>query len=238
MAGKRSVLASVGSSAARREGLSTPDHYSQMSTRASISSVVNRPILLIDVDGVISLFGFDHAAPPAGRYQLVDGIAHYLSGTAGHYLRQLRTAYELAWCTGWEEKANDYLPLALGLDGPLPHVEFEPDGRPADAHWKLGGIDRHVDPSRPVAWIDDAHDDALPVLGHRPLRTDAARDHRPGHRDHRAGGGRAPSLGPRPRERGYTLAVTENTGGRRVAAVNQLPPASPEPNTSPDVAPK
>jgi hypothetical protein len=153
------VLASGGSSAARREGLSTPDHYSQMSTHASISSVVNRPILLIDVDGVISLFGFDHAAPPAGGYQLVDGIAHYLSGTAGHYLRQLRTAYELAWCTGWEEKANDYLPLALGLGGPLPHVVFEPDGRPADAHWKLGGIDRHVDPSRPVAWIDDAHDD-------------------------------------------------------------------------------
>jgi hypothetical protein len=159
VAGKLSVLASVASSAARWEGLSTPDYYGQMPTRASISSVVNRPILLIDVDGVISLFGFDHAAPPAGRYQLVDGIAHYLSGTAGHYLRQLRTAYELAWCTGWEEKANDYLPLALGLDGPLPHVEFESDGRPPDAHWKLGGIDRHVDPSRPVAWIDDAHDD-------------------------------------------------------------------------------
>ncbi|MFZ0973546.1 MAG: hypothetical protein WAN22_15050 [Solirubrobacteraceae bacterium] len=121
---------------------------------------MNRPILLIDVDGVISLFGFDHAAPPAGRYQLVDGIAHYLSGTAGHYLRQLRTAYELAWCTGWEEKANDYLPFALGLDGPLPHVVFDPAERPVQAHWKLGAIDRHVEPSRPLAWIDDAHDDA------------------------------------------------------------------------------
>jgi hypothetical protein len=119
---------------------------------------MHRPLLLVDVDGVISLFGFDHAAPPAGRYQLVDGIAHFLSGSAGAYMRRLRTAYELAWCTGWEEKANDYLPLALGLDGPLPHVVFDRGERPTQAHWKLGAIDLHVDPSRPMAWIDDAHD--------------------------------------------------------------------------------
>jgi hypothetical protein len=121
----------------------------------------NLPLLLIDVDGVISLFGFDHRAPPPnGRFLLVDGVTHYLSGTAGEHLRRLEAAFELAWCTGWEEKANDYLPAALGLDGPLAHVEFEHDGVPPRAHWKLGGIDHHVDPSRPVAWIDDAHDDA------------------------------------------------------------------------------
>jgi hypothetical protein len=118
-----------------------------------------RPLLLIDVDGVISLFGFDHAAPPSGRLQLVDGIAHFLSQAAGGHLRRLGEQFELAWCTGWEEKANEYLPLALGLDGPLPHVVFEPSARPAHAHWKLGAIDRHVDPERPLAWIDDAHDD-------------------------------------------------------------------------------
>ena len=118
-----------------------------------------RPLLLIDVDGVISLFGFDHAAPPAGRFQLVDGIAHFLADPAGRHLRRLGDRFELAWCTGWEEKANDYLPLALGLAGPLPHVVFDPDVRPAQVHWKLGAIDRHVEPSRPLAWIDDAHDD-------------------------------------------------------------------------------
>lgn len=36
----------------------------------------------------------------------------------------------------------------------------------------------------------------------------------------------------------YSVAVTEKTGGSRVAAVNQVWPASPDPNTSPDVAPK
>jgi HAD domain in Swiss Army Knife RNA repair proteins len=119
----------------------------------------DRPLLLIDVDGVISLFGFDHRSPPAGRYQLVDGITHFLSVRAGEHLRRLSEAFELAWCTGWEEKANEYLPWALGLDGPLPHVVFDPSERPAQAHWKLGAIDRHVEPSRPVAWIDDAHDE-------------------------------------------------------------------------------
>jgi hypothetical protein len=118
----------------------------------------DRPLLLIDVDGVISLFGFDHRSPPAGRYQLVDGITHFLSGTAGGHLRRLAEAYELAWCTGWEEKANEYLPLALGLDGPLAHVVLDHGQRPPRAHWKLEAIDRHVDGARPVAWVDDAHD--------------------------------------------------------------------------------
>jgi hypothetical protein len=117
------------------------------------------PLLLVDVDGVISLFGFDHAAPPSGHFQLVDGHAHFLSATAGAHLRLLGEAFELAWCTGWEEKANDYLPLALGLGEPLPHVVFDPTTRPNAAHWKLDGIDRHVEPSRPLAWLDDAHDE-------------------------------------------------------------------------------
>jgi hypothetical protein len=118
-----------------------------------------RPLLLIDVDGVISLFGFDHAAPPSGRLQLVDGHAHFLSTSAGSHLRRLGEEFELAWCTGWEEKANEYLPPALGLAGPLPHVVFDPATRPPDAHWKLDGIDRHVEASRALAWLDDAHDD-------------------------------------------------------------------------------
>ena len=117
-----------------------------------------RPILLIDVDGVISLFGFDPASPPAGRFQLVDGIAHYLSAAAGPCLRELGDDFELTWCSGWEEKANDYLPLALGLAGPLPLIAFDRFGRPPAAHWKLAGIDAHAGPTRPLAWIDDAHD--------------------------------------------------------------------------------
>jgi hypothetical protein len=117
-----------------------------------------QPLLLIDVDGVISLFGFDPAKPPAGRLQLVDGIAHFLSGTAGRLLLELSSEYELVWCTGWEDRANDYLPLALGLPGPLPFVAFDDLERPPAAHWKLAGIEAYADVDRPLAWVDDAHD--------------------------------------------------------------------------------
>jgi len=141
---------------------------------------MNQPLLLIDVDGVISLFGFDPAQPPAGRFQVVDGIAHFLSATAGEHLRRLSQTFEPVWCTGWEEKANDYLPLALGLPEALPYLSFE---RPVDhthAHWKLAAIEAFAAPSRPLAWIDDAHDETCAAWADARqaptllIRTDAA----------------------------------------------------------------
>ena len=124
---------------------------------------MDRPLLLVDVDGVISLFGFDTADPPAGRFQMVDGIAHFLSASAGEHLRRLSGAYELAWCTGWEEKANEYLTLALGLPTELPLVPFDDCDRPPSAHWKVAAIDAWVGPARRLAWIDDAHDQRCQV---------------------------------------------------------------------------
>jgi len=115
------------------------------------------PLLLIDVDGVISLYRFDPDRRPEGAFLTVDGIAHFLSATAGEHLLALSDAYELMWCTGWEEKANEYLPHALGLSRPLPHLSFS--GAPAtDAeHWKLAAIEAHAGPHRALAWIDDDH---------------------------------------------------------------------------------
>jgi hypothetical protein len=120
---------------------------------------MDKPLLLVDVDGVISVYGFDPARPPAGRFAIVDGIAHFLSATAGGHLRALAARFELVWCTGWDEKANEYLPAALRLPGPLPLITFDDCDRPADAHWKVAGIDSGVERSRPLAWLDDAHDD-------------------------------------------------------------------------------
>jgi hypothetical protein len=117
-----------------------------------------RPLLLVDVDGVISLFGFGLDTRPPGQFLMVDGIAHFLSAAAGDHLRELSDDFELSWCTGWEEKANDYLPHALGLSGPLPYIPLTGDAVPG-AHWKLAGIDAFVRPERPLAWIDDAHDE-------------------------------------------------------------------------------
>jgi hypothetical protein len=117
------------------------------------------PMLFVDIDGVISLFGFHPEKRPPGSFAFVDGIAHYLSASAGGHLLRLAESYELVWCSGWEDKANDYLPHLLGLPGSLPHLTF--DGRAVfgTAHWKLGAIDEHAGPDRPIAWIDDSFDE-------------------------------------------------------------------------------
>jgi hypothetical protein len=120
---------------------------------------MNRPLLLIDVDGVISLFGFDPAQRPAGQFLTVDGIVHFLSAGAGGHLRRLSGAFEPAWCTGWEEKADEYLPSALGLTERFPHISLDGAAPALAGHWKLDAIDRYAGAERPVAWIDDAHDE-------------------------------------------------------------------------------
>jgi hypothetical protein len=118
-------------------------------------------MLLLDVDGVISLFGFDHDRPPPGRYALVDGIMHFLSATATALIAELAAAFELVWCTGWEEKADEHLPVQLGLPRGLAHLTFAiADPAAPPRHWKLEAIDAFAGPRRPLAWIDDAHDDS------------------------------------------------------------------------------
>jgi len=119
-----------------------------------------KPLLLVDVDGVISLFGFDPHALPEGEWLHVDGILHLCSARAAEHLPGLGDHFELVWCTGWEEKANDYLPQWLGLPGDLHYLQFERSPGKARAHWKLQAIDDFAGHQRPLAWIDDALDEA------------------------------------------------------------------------------
>ena len=121
---------------------------------------LDRPLLLIDIDGVISLFGFDAAHRPPGRFILVDGIPHFLSAGAADLLGGLHELFELIWCSGWEEKADEYLPFALGLPAGLAHLTFAPPADVGARHWKLASIDRYAGPERPLAWIDDDFDDS------------------------------------------------------------------------------
>jgi hypothetical protein len=120
---------------------------------------MQRPLLLLDIDGVISLFGFDPARRPEGRFVMVDGSAHYISAGVGEHLRTLGAAFELAWCSGWEEKAEEYLPYALELPVGTRYLTFESEAEPDGRHWKLASIDAYAGPDRPLAWVDDAHDE-------------------------------------------------------------------------------
>jgi hypothetical protein len=115
-----------------------------------------KPLLFLDIDGVLSLFGFPSHTRPDGVWLNVDGIVHLISATAAEHLQRLGAAYEVVWCSGWEEKANEHLVGALTLSAPLPFLTFPPaDG---SRHWKLASIEAHA-ARRPLAWVDDAHDD-------------------------------------------------------------------------------
>ncbi len=121
------------------------------------------PLLLIDVDGVLSLFGFDASAPPPGRPALIDGSPHWLSTSAGEALKRLGPLYEPVWCTGWEERADEHLPWLLGLPKGWPHIKLKAargPGRGVAGHWKLGAIDAFAGPDRALAWVDDDFSEA------------------------------------------------------------------------------
>jgi hypothetical protein len=120
---------------------------------------MSRPILAIDVDGVISLFGFDKSpAKDEAKFELVDGMVHCISLLAGERLLRLSEYYEMVWASGWEARANDYLPNILGLPE-LPHLTFDGAARFGSAHWKLGPIDEYCR-GRAMAWVDDNFDES------------------------------------------------------------------------------
>jgi hypothetical protein len=82
-----------------------------------------KPLLFVDIDGVISLSGCDCNTRPEGAFHDLGGVLHFLSSAAAVHLHAL--------------------------------AERDP-GR--GGQWKLAAIERHAGPSRPLAWIDDAHD--------------------------------------------------------------------------------
>ena len=101
--------------------------------------MADRPLLAVDIDGVISLFGFEER-PAHTQLQLVDGVPHCISLVGGDRLLRLSESFELVWASGWEDKANFYLPQLLGLPE-LPHVSFDVAARSGGAHWKLAALE-------------------------------------------------------------------------------------------------
>ncbi len=122
------------------------------------------PVLAVDIDGVISLFGFDRSVEPGtgdpskapGEFHLIDGMLHCIALETGPRLTRLAKSYELVWASGWEDRANDSLPGILGVPE-LPYLTFDGRARFGTAHWKLEALEEWGG-TRPLAWIDDSLD--------------------------------------------------------------------------------
>jgi hypothetical protein len=115
-----------------------------------------RPLLLLDVDGVLQ---------PVGR-SLPRGFERFTSDEAdvvlcrqhGVWLNQLAVRFDLVWATTWGATANQAIGSRLGLPE-LPHIDL--GVLPRSGTRKLGVVKAFVG-TRAVAWVDDElYEDAV-----------------------------------------------------------------------------
>jgi hypothetical protein len=141
---------------------------------ASAAEGGQRPLLLLDVDGVLCPFEGD---PPSVRrvgpegYERVDLSGDeldphlWISRANADHLSRLAERFDIVWATGWGEHANRVIGPLHRL-GELPVVELYDGG---GATWKLASVGAYVGEQRPCVWIDDdLNEDAEQWAERRP----------------------------------------------------------------------
>ena len=116
-----------------------------------------RPILAVDIDGVLLLFGFEEPPHwPAAEMTLIAGAMHCVSLESGERVRELAESFEIVWATGWEGRASE---IGRHLDLPeFPFLTFKGAARFGSADWKIEPLERYAR-GRPLAWLDDSLDE-------------------------------------------------------------------------------
>lgn len=119
----------------------------------------SRPILFLDVDGVLIPYGRTESMPDSATVALIgpetdDWLLARIDPAHGPRLSAL--GCDLVWATGWEDEANVEISPRLGLPrlpvvgwGFSHHVPGSPE-----VHWKTRDLIAYAD-GRPFVWIDD-----------------------------------------------------------------------------------
>ncbi len=125
----------------------------------------SKPLLLVDVGGVLSPYG---ATPPADfEEREIGGFWVVWTDEHRHRFAQLTPFFQLVWATTWEHYANQALAPELGIE-PLPVISFV---RGETQTRKLTSVCDFV-ADRPAAWIDDdLYEDAFDWATTRNERT-------------------------------------------------------------------
>jgi hypothetical protein len=134
--------------ALRRHGL--------IGAASAAAAADQRPLLFLDVNGVIALNPSSHDLPP-GRIYTLGHDRTYVSDRARELVGTLARRFELVRTGGSEHDMDSYLLALLGLEEEPPVVAPGRDGH-GSSTWKIDCVDRCAG-SRPAAWIDDHFDD-------------------------------------------------------------------------------
>jgi hypothetical protein len=136
--------------------------------------VTTKPLLLLDVDGVINDFEAVVMVSMLGDraerlgVELIESYGYRLA--IPHYMpeliQELTARSETWWCTTWRERANDEIARHLGV-GPFPVVD---DGADAPGvKWKAEAarplVEAAVAAGRAVVWIEDFEGDVPDLEG-------------------------------------------------------------------------
>ena len=111
-----------------------------------------KPLLFLDVDGVIALSPFAGPLPP-GRWHDADDTQVYVAEQSGELVRRLAERYEIVWASGWGKEAGRFSRV-LGLEEEAHALTFGRDARSDRSDWKIKWVQRAAG-KRPLAWVDD-----------------------------------------------------------------------------------
>lgn len=117
------------------------------------STATIKPMLLVDVDGVLNPYGFDQSPSGFTPYHFFpeDDYPVLLTDTHGAWLCELGAVFDMVWASAWEEEANRFIAPLFGLSR-WPTIPFPPI--PFDPAEKVPAIDLFVG-DRHCAWVED-----------------------------------------------------------------------------------
>lgn len=152
---------------------------------------MDRPVVALDVDGVLNALGRTSRRPPQAVLMRSEWVTCLTNPAAAGQILPIRldpdrdsrflaaleaVGVQVVWCTTWETAANEAIGPLIGL-GPrdvLAISEFA-GHPPGPAAAKIAAIDHHF-PDRRVLWLDDDALAARPQWAARADRTLLAPD--------------------------------------------------------------
>jgi hypothetical protein len=142
---------------------------------------VDRPLLLLDVDGVLNAFQawelIDPEAPmlrgnvraPHGwRHAQADGYQLLLNPEHADWVKRLSRQFEMVWATMWQQRAPLALAPTVGFGADWPWIAFDSYQHRATSQrtglgvgsYKFPGVVATVG-NRPMVWVDDDLEPAI-----------------------------------------------------------------------------